>query len=275
MTTELFSEIIETNEISAFQKYVAQDSLVLFNVTGTLYEPATMLADRQWREHIAERVKALVPDATAANQLINKMKNIVVNRIPKKGIEKETPQLITNLQNRKIAALGITQKQMETPYAKNFGLITRNHLLNIGINFERTLTYFKVRSPLDLDGYSFAYGLIFTNKKPVGPAIVTFLNQMERAPSNVILVDNSRDNIESAEAALVAKNIKFEGFRYGRADQHKNNFDPVIGNIEFFAFINNRKILSDQDARQIQRNNPTVDYNKLLDNYILDQTKQK
>ena len=264
------AEIIETNEISAIQKHVTTDSLILFNITGTLYEPASTLGDNQWRIYFAERVNALVSDKIVADRLINKVKNDIVSHIPKKAVEDYTPQLIAKLQNQQLPVLGITQKQMATSYADNFGLITRNHLLSIGINLEQTLSYLNVREDnVDLN-YSFAFGLIFTNKKPEGPAVLSFLNRLAYQPEKIIMIDNSRESLENAEAALMSTHVKFEGFRYGRADALKMNFDPILGNIQFIAFIKERKFISDEEAIQIKQANPEVNYTLLLDNFIFE-----
>ena len=266
---DISAEIPETNEISSIEKYVTADSLVLFNITGTLYKPANTLADNQWRNYFAERVNSLVTDKAVANRLINKVKNDIVNHVPKKAVEDYTPQLIRKLQNQQIPVLGITQKQFVTSYAENFGLITSHHLLSIGIDLERTLLYLNVKDGDD-PNHSFAFGLIFTNKKPVGPVILSFLNRIACKPEKIIMIDNSRDSLENAEAALTSTDIKFIGFRYGRADDLKTNFDPVLGNIQFMIFIKEGRILSDEEALQIKRANPKEDYTNLLDSFIFE-----
>lgn len=269
-SSEISAKILETNEISVIQKYVTNDSLILFNITGTLYEPASTLADNQWRIYFTERVNTLITDKLIADRLVNKVKNDIVNYLPKRAVEGYASQLITNLQKQQLPVLGITQKQMVTSYADNFALITRNHLLSIGINLEQTLSYLNFKEGSDDLNHSFAYGLIFSNKKPVGPAILSFLNRLAYQPKKIIMIDNSRDNLEDAEAALITTDIKFEGFRYGRSDALKKNFDPILGNIQFIEFFKNRKIISDEEAVQIKQNNPDLNFSELLDNFILE-----
>lgn len=263
------AEIIETNEISAIENYVTRDSLILFNITDTLYEPANTLADNHWRIYFSERVNALTSDKAAADRFINKVKNDIVTHLPKKAVEVYTPELIAKLQDLQFPVLGITQKLITTSYADNFGLITSNHLLSIGINLERTLFYLEVAKDNEDLNYSFAYGLIFTNKKPVGPAILSFLNRLTFKPEKIILIDNSYHTLENVETSLLSADIKFEGFRYGRADALKIDFDPILGNIQFMEFIKERKILSDEEALQIKQENPEKDFTKVLDAFIL------
>ena len=267
------AELIETNEISIIENYVTKDSLILFNVTGTLYEPASTLADGQWRTYFTERVHAIESDKASAERLINHVKNDIVNNLHKKTVEDFTPQLIMNLQKQQIPVLGITQKQMATPYADNFGLITSNHLLSLGIDLEKTLSYLNIKSNDGDPSYSFAFGLIFTNKKPVGPAILAFLNRLEYKPKKIIMIDNSRHSLENAEATLALTETKFEGFRYGRSDALKANFDPILGNIQFFAFMRKRQELSDVEAMQIKQAHPEINFTQMLDTFILELLK--
>jgi uncharacterized protein DUF2608 len=107
----------------------------------------------------------------------------------------------------------------------------------------------------------------------VGPAILGFLNRLENKPSKIIMVDDDCDNLENAEATLLTANIPFQGFRYGGSDELKNKFDFVLGNIQFFAFINQKQILSDEQAAQIKQLHPEVNYDSLLDSYILENAK--
>jgi hypothetical protein len=265
---DLTGEIIETKEIRTVLDYVDQDSLVFFNVTGTLYAPSSTLSDNQWREYFSNRVKLIVSDEASSQQLIDKIKNQIVQGIPKKNVEEITPQLIANLQNQKIVVLGITRKNMSTSYAENFGMITRNHLLSLGINLEKTLPYLASGELKDQKEYLFGYGILFTNKQPEGLAVISFVKQMNQTPSLILMVDNSRSSLESVQEALLPTGIAFKGFRYGRADNLKENFDPALGTIEFFAFIKEGSLISDAEALKIKQSNSAINYEAMLDSYI-------
>jgi hypothetical protein len=265
---QLPGELIETKEIQTVLNHLDQDSIVFLNVTGTLYAPSNTLSNNQWREYFSDRVRLLISDPDLSQQLIDKIKNLIVQGIPKKNVDEITPQLIANLQDKKIVVLGITQKRMSTSYAENFGLITRNHLMNLGINLEKTLTYFAPAEIRNAKEYSFAYGILFTNKQPEGPAVISFLKRANLNPSLILMVDNSLASLESVQNALVSTGIKFKGVRYGAADAIKDHFDPTLGTIEFFAFMNDGRIMSDAEALEIKRSNSTINEEKRLDDYI-------
>jgi hypothetical protein len=260
--------IIETNEISSVKNYIDDRSMVLFNITGTLYAPSTTLSDHQWREYFAERVKAIIPDAAVGENLINRIKNEIVENIPKKPVEEITPQLIADLQERKIPVFGITRKRVTTPYADNFGLITSNHLKSIGIDLEKTVEY---SDPTNKDSelYTFAYGMIFTNQKPVIPSLLKFLEDNHYSRSKIVMIDNDKESLEAVAVALGSTSIGFTGLRYSRADVQKTSFNPALGTIEFFAYMNeDKKVMTDDEAEKILSENPEVDYQSRLDDLI-------
>lgn len=269
----LQAEIIETQETQQVLKYAEANSLVLFNITDTLYIPSATIARHQWRDYLTQRIMKVVTDQDVAQGLIKKLKNDIVRKIPKRLVEKTTPSVIDTLQDSKISVLGITEKQIVTSYADNFGLITSGHLKSLGIDLEKTLAYFPVAKQKNLDNYAFAYGIIFTNKKPIGQALLSFLQDNGYVPSKIIMIDNSRKSLEMVEAALAEVKISFTGLRYGHADAAKKEFDPIVGIIEFLAFIEGEKIISDEQAQQIRKDNADVDYEAVFETAILSLAK--
>lgn len=268
-TLSLTGEIIETNEISTVLDYVSEDSLLFLNVTGTMYEPSNALADHQWRVYLSNRIQEIVKDPKVAQILIDQTKNMIVQTIPKKTVEEKTPQLITELQANKIAVLGVTQKGVSTSYADNFAGITQKHLQTLGIHLEKSLETLKIKEgQKTLTGYAFVDGILFTNKKPIGPAIVEFLDTVEPKHARVIAVDNSLSSLDNLEKSLDLAGVKFVGLHYRRAEAQTSAFDPVLGTIEFFSVINEGKIISDADALELKQNLPHVNHEEVLDEFI-------
>lgn len=271
----LQGEIVETNEIMTVLNHVNKDSFLFLNVTGTMYEPSNELSDHRWREYFSERVQELVEDPKIAQILIDDTKNWIVQNIPKSVVEDKTPQLIAELQAKKIAVLGITQKQVTPSYAENFASITQKHLRSLGIHLERSLDFLKIKGDKgDQTGYTFVDGILFTNKNPVGPALVEFLNSVEPKSSRVVAVDNSRSSLDSMQKSMNDAGIKFVGLCYGRADAQKKVFDPILGIIEFCVFINEGKIISDEEAHELKLSQPHFNFEELLDDFICTRSEE-
>lgn len=266
--TKVESAIVETMDIETVRSYAHKNSLVLFNITSTLYESSMTLADQKFREYFSARAKQVIADPVLSQALINKMKNEVVTKIPKKLVEEKAPGLIAELQEKHIPVFAITEKQLSTEYAGNFGWITSQHLLSLGIDFENTLSYFNLRQG-GSDKFTLAFGLLFTNKKPVGEAITSFLEVNEFYPSEIIMIDNSSSALKSVETAFEGTDCVFKGFRYGRSDQKKADFNPILGIIQLNIFVNENRLMPDEEAKQFYASHPEMDYIALLDQLIL------
>lgn len=264
---QVYGQIITIEKISSIPQDADKDSLVLLNITGTLYEPASTLADNKWRLYFAERVNSVISDARLSDQIINETKNKIVNSLPKRVTEESAPQLIAGLQQRQIPVYGITEKCTSTPYAEDFGIITSQHLKRVGIDLEKTLAYANIPEEA-ADKYSFQHAIIFTCKKPVGPALVAFLYNNHLAPKKIVMVDNSRKSLENAQDALSTTKTEFIGLHYSRPDSNAKAFNPTIGTIEFLAFNEGGEIISDEKAEQIRLEHPEINYESLLDEFI-------
>lgn len=260
------ANITEINEITAVKDYLKPDSVIFLNVGDTLFSPSSMLADNQWRRYFVERAQKLLPESEAA-RLIDKVKAIIVEQIPKLPPEEITPKFIQELQSKKIPVLGFTQRCISTSYAPNNGQITSQHLLRMNIDLNKTMTYFFLPEYIHRE-HAFKFGMLFTNKNPAGPGIVELLNLSGKKVSHVIVVDNEVEPLEEVVTTLKGNGIESQGLRYARLDAFKRTFDPVLGTIEFLYFLDRQMLLSDEQAQQIKRENPSIDYEALLDAWI-------
>jgi hypothetical protein len=257
---QLQGEILETNEIQTVLNHVEQDSFVFFNTAGTLYVPANTLADCRWRKYFSNRVKQTVSNPEIAQKIIDRVKALIVQCVPKKPVEEISSQLIADLQKQQIVVLGITNKQVKPS----------NHLLKLGIKLEETLSYLKLVETEEQNQYTFAHGILFTNKQAEGASVLSFLNQIPLRPSKIVMVDNSRHSLESVQEALASTTIAFTGIRYGAADALKENFDPTLGTIEFVCLMHKGRVISDAEALAFKSSEPTSDlqYELMLDEII-------
>lgn len=263
-----FGQIIEIQKIEEVKEYV-EDAFLFLNVGDTLFAPSSMLSDYQWREYFVQRAEAVVSDRAKANKMIDRVKAIIVEKIPKITPEPTTPQVVAELQMRNIPILGYTQRFFSTSYAPNNGEIVHHHLMKMGIELTKTLTNFPAIE-YNTPQAAFCYGILFTNKNPVGPTIVDFFNKIAHFPHHVVIVDDSIETLQDIQAAL-SPNVITTLLRYRQMDAHKAAFDKNIATLQFFAFINQGEILSDEDAMQLKQN---LNYEEMLDHWILQEVKE-
>lgn len=266
--TALQAEIKEADKLSDVNGYVNSESLVFVNISDVLYAPGSTLADNQWRLYFTDRVHHLVNDKEAAEKLINRVKNQIVNDIPKKLVDAEAPTIVQSLQERQIPVLGITRKMPKAPYVSNFDEVTSKHLQTLGIHLEKTMAYLSKGATLS-PSYSLAYGIVFTNKQAEGPAVLSFIESLDKLPKAIVMVDNSKEALESVQDALKATGIRFIGLHFDCCYERAQRFDADLGTIEFLSYVNEHKMLSDDDARVIKAKSPHQE--ALLDAYIQQQ----
>lgn len=259
-------QIIEIKDITIVRNYIQDDSLVLLNVGGTLFSPSSMLADYQWRQYFEKRVNQLILNSEIASTLIDEVKALIVEKVPKICLEPIMPSFIAELQGNRIPVLGYTKRSISTTYAPNNGQITSNHLAKMGIDLSKTLSYYLADEFHDKD-LAFQYGIIFTNKNPIGLSIANFLTD---SFSHVILVDDSLKQLQEGLQVLNEVGIRCQGLRYNRIDHRKKSFDHNLATIEFFAFINKNQLITDEEALEISSIHP-LDYEMLLNDWILQQ----
>lgn len=266
----LQAETIEIHNIESVKNYVSDDSAVFLNVGDTLFAPSSMLADYQFREYFVDRVNSLITDKKAAETIINEIKGIIVEKIPKVTPEKVTPQIIQQLQEANVPVLGYSGRFFSTAYAPNNGEIVHNHLQGMGIDLPETLSYYKAPEYVN-DDYAFQYGILFTNKKAVGPAIVDFFAKKGDMPARLVVVDDSVKDLMNVEDSLKETSIEIVLLRYNSVDARKKTFDPELASLEFLEYFQTGRLVTDEEALQMKQSDEgsMTNYEEMLDSWIL------
>lgn len=260
----LHGEITEIHEIEAVKDYASHESVVFLNVGDTLFAPSSMLSDYKFRKYFVERANSLL-DSEKAESLINEVKAVIVEKIPKVTPETVTPLVIKEMQDSYVPVLGYSSRSFSTDYAPNNGEIVHNHLEALGIDLPETLTYYHAQEYENAD-YVFKYGILFTNKKAVGPAIADFFATMGDKPARLIVVDDSVKSLTEV-GNIMKDSIETVLLRYNSVDARKKMFDPEIASVEFFEYFLNDRLITDEEAVQIKQSGNT-NYKDMLDSWI-------
>lgn len=267
-TVNLLGTIIETDKIETiFSDELDKETLVLFNLTNTIYTSSNTMGNSLWKNYFCGKVRKLFKDEKVANGIINRVKNKIVKVVPKRLIEEETSQIISELQDKQIPVLGLTLKHVSRPYANNFGKITARHLLAIGVDFKLTNEYLNIDSPLHDDNFQYLYGLIFSQGKPPGKAVESFLNHIDYSINKVLVIDNSEENLKDLEEVLNHAGIAFQGFHY--TEKKDQSFDPLLGTIQFLTFLETNKVISDEEAIIIKETISAKNIDAMLNEAII------
>ena len=222
----------------------------------------------------------VISDSTLASKIANSIENIIVNQVDKDLVHQNMPSVIKELQANEIPFIAISLKNWSAPYDPNFGITTSDHLKKLDIDLERSVpllgkmkndassNYEHIQEVNKTDEYTFAKGIIFTNKTPLDKALDAFLNRLEKKPQHIIILENAYEHKEKLETVIKAHNIALTFIRHKSFENQENSFDPTLGTIEFLQFIENSKIILDEEAKKIKENNSSVNYETLLKDFI-------
>lgn len=267
--TSLCGDIFKLDHISNVEPFADSETLVFVNLSGTIVQPYCTFTGEQWKNYFIEHVNKNVTDSVVAANIVNKLK-YKMTKIPRKLIETNAPKLIASLQEKNITVFGITQKSIVTSYADNFATLLNLNLSQVGFDFSKTLSYATGWTEVlnEPNRFSFIHGVLFCQKQSVGDALIDFLQQNQKQPSKILVVDNSSNSLKKIEETLIQQNIPFLGLRYTRSDERKRNFDPDIGTIQLLSLLGENKLLTDEEAEGIKLANPHSNFEIVLDSLL-------
>jgi hypothetical protein len=277
------NDAMEVTDISVLLEVSNQSTLILTDISDTLYKPCNTMSDKKWRIYVADRVREVVSDPVLASKIANSIENIIVNQVDKELVYKNAPSVIKELQMRGIPLIAISLKNWAAPYDPNFGITTSNHLKKLGIDLEKSVPLvggMKIGANSSCesgqevnatDEYTFAKGIIFTNKKPLDKALDAFLSRLIKKPERIVIFENSYEHREKLASVIKAHNIGLTFIKHQPPEHQENSFDPTLGTIEFLQFMKDSRVVLDEEAQRIKEDNTAVDFEALLKDYI---TKQ-
>lgn len=180
----LAPEIHQIQTIADVEKWVIPETLVLFDLDNTIFESEDMVAHANFYHDMMKKY----PDH--GHKTLKKMW-AAIKQSKVKLIEPITPQVIKNLQDRGIAVMALTARDMELVDA------TLRQVKSVGIDFSKT-------SPTRKSKY-FHHGILFAdNNFPKGPALLAYLEGTGFKPKRIILVDDLKKNLVSVGESIGA-----------------------------------------------------------------------
>lgn len=257
---------VDIHQIGKLLEIASKDTLIISDITNTLYKPCNTMSDKKWRTYLAGRVRATIADETQASKTANSLENLIVNQVDKQLVHANAPAVIAELQAKGIPLIAISLKNWSAPYDPNFGTTTSNHLRKLGIHLEESVPLLgKMKTT---EEYTFAKGIIFTNKKPLDKALDTFLGKLEKKPKHIIILENSVEHKDQLTAVIKAHQIAVTFVQHKNAASKEEDFDPILGTIEFLQFMQNSKVVLDEEAKKIKAETASFDYEAALTAYI-------
>lgn len=179
------------------KKWVTPDTLVLFDLDNTVFECEDIIAHANFYHDVMKK-------RPEDSRKVLKKIWAAIKRSDVRLVEPITPQVIRDLQDRGIAVMALTSRDMELTEA------TLRQVKSLGIDFSKT-------SPTRKSKY-FHHGILFADKNfPKGPALLAYLEGTGVKPKRIILVDDLKKNLES-----VGNSIGAIGLHYPLVDNKRH-----------------------------------------------------
>lgn len=191
------AEILQSDSLANINSYInTKNTLIIFDVDKTLikYKPEY------------KQAKGCLKNF--------KLKDFDIKWLFAEPVDKDAIKIIKELQ-KKYKIIALTKCKKLVNYYKFYQL----HLL--GLDFSEAfpdIPFYYIIPSKSLNGQAFYdKGIICSGKNAKGPVLERFLEQNNIDPDQIIFVDNSIDNLKSAQEIAKKMNIPFIGIWYTKA----------------------------------------------------------
>lgn len=228
------AKITEVSSMKEALSTVDKDTVVFFDLDNTVIMPAQTLGGEEWFDYMVKKLPI--------EKAIKEWNDVqaITESVP---VEKEAPELISNIQKLGAKTMGLTGRDY------TISALTQKQLQSIGINFAPHALTTKI---ITIPGNGISRhenGVIFVGpKNNKGKVLATFLETLKIYPKKIVFVDNKRHHLENVEKSLEKKKINYLGCRHGAADQKIAAFNEEIANIQHQHL---KKILMDKEAQAL------------------------
>lgn len=241
------AEITQINQMDEILPSIEQDSFILFNIAEVLTDSELSLGSSPWRTSL-KRTSGL-------NTVHDYLSWKIFNEVPHKPVEKVTPELIKDLQQREIAVAALTSRGRHEWYSTSmYGVDLQTEKVLAGMNID----FFKSSLPfvyIQMEGSSFSQhyrkGIFYCNHMEKGAFLKELLENSGYRPSSLILVDDKRDSLEGVEITMQELGIPFHGFWYTRTKDDRKHYSPMVAHIQLKSLIDEKRILTDEEAQEM------------------------
>ena len=171
--------IYEIQNMADVERWIIPGTLVLFDLDNTVFEVQDPVGNALFYEHMFGLYPTEQPKILRMAWDAIKKSNVQL-------VEKETHQIISNLQERGIAVMALTARDLLLREA------TFRQLKSINIDFRKTAPTGDIRSPFFHDGVLFSSPLF-----PKGQSILNYLATTDFEPTRIIMIDDVKRNLTS------------------------------------------------------------------------------
>lgn len=243
-TFAVYAKIIEIHQLKEAMSTVTSDTLLVFDLDNTLFEPVQALGSDQWfnyhLRHLIEGEK--LTEDQAFDRTIPLWTQIqMVSEV--QLIETATPGLIRQKQNAGIKIMGLTARPVELSER------TRQQLKSVDIDLSEKAFQGNDVVVNGFKGAKYTQGILFNGKNNKGKVLKAFLEQIQLRPLQIVFVDDRIKNVKNLDDAFSGTQINLLAYRYGALDEKVRRFELEYLKVADLQLRYLNRILSDEDAK--------------------------
>jgi hypothetical protein len=232
ITLNVYSRIIETDDLNDIMPYVDSNTLVVFDIDDTIARPSQMLGTDAWFRYLLHKYEQHGVDIDTALDNILPIVFQVHQQAMFLLVQPDTPSLIEQLQHHGIRTIALTSR---SPILARRTVIQLNDL---GIDFTRNqFIDYETLLPTMVYAAKYLSGIIFSSENDKGPLLIKFLNFVDHHPKRIIFIDDKRKYLDCVEQSAIQQGIEFFGFHYTRVKKECPPFDPQIAHQQLRVFL--------------------------------------
>ena len=228
-----FCDIEEIVTMEAVQTSINGNTLVIYDVDNTIFEPVGNFGSDQWFFYLNKvyQMDGFSPEEAEEKAL--ELWNRTQYTIKVRPVERNIPNLIKQQQSKGVKVIAMTARTGEV------AAITMKQLQSINVNFSQSsllddgIIEIKKSDNVKLrNDVLFENGILFVGEKnSKGEVLLLLLESLKYSPQNVVFIDDRMKHLIGVEKALGTLNIPYKGFRYGGADENVRAFDKFTSEI--------------------------------------------
>lgn len=218
--TQNKQKITEIKTINEFLKKCSFNSLIIFDLDNTVFEPVLEIGSNQWVMHLFNHASQMILDNDEACNLVFSIYYAIQNHIQMKAVEPNIVRIIQILNDIGFQVLALTSRGHQIIDA------TLNQLNELGIAFSNKQSQESFELPVISDKkVMFNQGIIFCSGEHKGKCLETFFKHIQYKPSHVVLIDDEIENLKRVKKVLKKYGVNFSGCRYGYLDEKVTRLD--------------------------------------------------
>ncbi len=247
-------------------------TLIVSNISNTLFKPFNTMCGRKWRQYVSSLVYEAISDTESAKCVAAAIEKYLTIWFPRVKVYDETSAVFKKLQGKQHPVVAITKKKFSESGLNAYDIL-KSLKIDLFHSYEplgkmrvvNNTAHAYADVKMEFSQYTFFKCIIFTNGKYMDLAINHFVKNLYKKPKHIIVLQNSMTHKD--EFKRMAEDLKIP-VTYLTQLKEKKVFDSVIGTIQFIECMKGGKTLTDEEALKLK--NESVDYRSLLIKQIKD-----